>query len=92
MCPPAGTSALSIATLAYIPDATNTLDSAFSSALHNQKKTAISIPTNATKGSTFPQQSSKEKNMQFIHLIFFSSASVVGFPYLPYSKLECLPS
>jgi hypothetical protein len=26
------------------------------------------------------------------HLIFFSNASVVGFPYLPYSKLECLPS
>jgi hypothetical protein len=92
MCPPGGTSVLSIATLAYIPDATNTVDSAFSRALHHQKETLIKIPTNATKDRYRKTRKSKVKNVYAFHLIFFSNASVVGFPYLPYSKLECLPS
>lgn len=55
MCPPAGTSALSIATAAYIPDATNTVDSALSSALHHQKTQLFRLQPNATnKVSTFP--------------------------------------
>ena len=84
MCPPAGTSALSIATAAYIPDATNTVDSALSSALHHQNTQLFRLQPNAINKvyiSTIEH-----------HLIFFSNASVVGFPYLPYSKLACLPS
>jgi hypothetical protein len=63
MCPPGGTSVLSIATLAYIPDATNTVDSAFSRALHHQKETLIKIPTNATKDRYRKTRKSKVKNM-----------------------------